>query len=204
MNECHACDICIHVVEADDLLISTSLPFYFSPGNVEAQIRKAQREQKGGIHGYNWDAHHKMPMIPKDGSVLGFIHVSNNSKPDESIIDLQCDPAESSLIQSILGATMDVGEFMDVFWKTRPMLLKGKTQRVEGIKEMFNNLSVRDMLESSASESIQCWLQCKDDPSTSSSKPQVHSPVLSSTQCSDAEQAFKLYQAGHSLYCRAP
>ena len=70
------------------------------------------------------------------------------------------------------------------------------------------------MLESTASESIQCWLQNTTKLSTNTNTPTTistdggcrvsNNSTISSIQCSDSDQAYKLYLAGHSLYCRAP
>ena len=142
------------------------------------------------MNAYDWHSFQNLPVIPKDGCVLGF--VSTYEDKQKNIIDLQSDVATSSLIQSILGTAIDVKEFLDIYWRVRPVLIKGSSKRIDGIKEIFNDLSVMDMLESTASDSIQCWLKSTESNS------------LSSIQCNEAEQAFKLYQAGHSLYCRAP
>ena len=70
------------------------------------------------------------------------------------------------------------------------------------------------MLESTASESIQCWLQNTTKLSTNTNTPKTisaggsrrvsNNSTISSIQCTDSDQAYKLYLAGHSLYCRAP
>lgn len=65
--------------------------------------------------------------------------------------------------------------------------------RVDDMKENLFDFDVESLLESSASDSVQVWLL----NSLNKNEKKLDSIKV------DAKQAYKLYLAGHSLYCRA-
>jgi hypothetical protein len=116
--------------------------------------------------------------------------------PDSKILEFDA-PKEpihlqgDNLLASLIGNHADV--FKDTYFHKHPCVFRNKikSKRLSLVKEELAEFDIETLLGDSASESIHVWLASRD------SKP------LDSIKVDD-KQAFKLYNAGHSLYCRAP
>jgi hypothetical protein len=98
-----------------------------------------------------------------------------------------------SILSSILDEFLQ-REFLQRDFQRRPLKIKGGPRRVEGLRELLYDLDILEMLQNTASETIQVWMRPSGEGANK----------LISTIATDAEQAYKLYKAGHSIYCRAP
>ncbi len=92
--------------------------------------------------------------------------------------------------------------------KLNPVVVRGTSARVQDLLDRYmHNLKVSDLLEDTASDEIQVWLRAVSTPAPLGS---VHSETAKPTyisgaiKVSDPVQALRLYEAGNSLYCRAP
>lgn len=105
-----------------------------------------------------------------------------------------------SILKTIFGSKKNVTILRDKF-KTQPVVLRGgnNDDRVSILKELLFDLDVKTMIDNSASENgTHVWLKQYNEVNTTTEVS------LESIIVSDVMQAIKLYQAGHSLYCRAP
>jgi hypothetical protein len=99
---------------------------------------------------------------------------------------------DSSLLSSIFGGSVNLKSFLSNNFKKCPAVVLGSPERIDSIKRALFDLDVDSLLSNTASDSIQVWLGSKE----------LHKPISSIN--TDPLQALKLYEAGHSLYCRAP
>lgn len=99
-----------------------------------------------------------------------------------------------SILASIIGEFLLQREFLQEDFQRRPLKIEGGSHRVEDLKELLYDLDILEMLQNTASETIQVWMRPSGEGTNK----------LISTTATDAEQAYKLYKAGHSIYCRAP
>ena len=86
------------------------------------------------------DKGYHVPMVPRDGYVLGYVFT--HSTIQDAVIDLQCNPPTSSLLQSIFGSAVDINEFMNLYWRYRPMHVKGSARRIKNISKVCDELSI--------------------------------------------------------------
>ena len=103
-----------------------------------------------------------------------------------------------SIIEHLLSPYCTIENFMSRYFRKKPCVFRGEESRVEKLKSLLFDLNIQDMLDNSASEQVHVWLR-KNIPDSSDSPD-----ILESITVEDAGMAFKLYNAGHSLYCRAP
>jgi hypothetical protein len=113
------------------------------------------------------------------------------AKEKQPQIDLVHAP---SMIGNLFAPAMSEDVFKIHHFKKHPVVFRAADgdHRMTILRELLFDLDLRDLLQNSASDQIHVWLaQGKD-------------VALESITVDDAEQALKLYKAGHSLYCRAP
>ena len=116
-------------------------------------------------------------------------NLSKNKRKNSEIIDFT--DGNTPILNSIMGS--NVNDFLKNF-KRNPYVIKGNDCILSALKEQLGDFDVETMLESSASDSYHVWLK----------QVSSHGSKLESIIVDDASQALKLYNAGHSLYCRAP
>jgi hypothetical protein len=115
--------------------------------------------------------------------------LSKNKRKNSEIIDFT--DGSMPILTSIMGS--NVGDFMTNF-KRNPYVIKGNDRILSALKDQLGDFNVETMLESSASDNYHVWLKQTSN----------HGNKLESIIVEDASHALKLYNAGHSLYCRAP
>ena len=116
-------------------------------------------------------------------------NLSKNKRKNSEIIDFT--DGNTPILNSIMGS--NVNDFLTNF-KRNPYVIKGNYRILSALKEQLGDFDVETMLESSASDNYHVWLK----------QVSAHGNKLESIVVDDASQALKLYNAGHSLYCRAP
>lgn len=89
-------------------------------------------------------------------------------------------------------------EFVRDYFQKNVVVSKGFD--LSEVSNTLYDLDVKKMLAETASDQIHVWLKTTK-PLQSGSEENMQ--VLDSITVDDHEQAYKLYQAGHSLYCRA-
>eukprot|EP01033_Poteriospumella_lacustris_P017660 gene17660-12646_t len=89
-------------------------------------------------------------------------------------------------------------EFVRDYFQKNVVVSKGFD--LSEVSNTLYDLDVKKMLAETASDQIHVWLKTTK-PLQSGSEETMQ--VLDSITVDDHEQAYKLYQAGHSLYCRA-
>jgi ribosomal protein L16 Arg81 hydroxylase len=97
---------------------------------------------------------------------------------------------EASILNQLFGDETRIRNFLSNSFKHRPVVLSNNN--IASVQELLYDLDVLTLLQNTASDSIHIWLK------------QLDKEVMESITLDDAEQAFKLYKAGHSVYCRAP
>jgi ribosomal protein L16 Arg81 hydroxylase len=95
-----------------------------------------------------------------------------------------------SILNQFFGDETRSRNFLSNSFKHRPVVLSNNN--IASVQELLYDLDVLTLLQNTASDSIHVWLK------------QLDKEVMESITLDDAEQAFKLYKAGHSVYCRAP
>eukprot|EP01040_Poterioochromonas_malhamensis_P001531 gene1531-1621_t len=98
--------------------------------------------------------------------------------------------ADGRIVNTLLGTDEQVQYFLERAFQRHPIVRSGNS--VREILKLFHDLDILSLLKETASDAIHVWLK------------QLNSEALTSFTVDDPEQAYKLYQAGHSLYCRAP
>ena len=133
-----------------------------------------------------------------NGEISILNHRKNKSKKDD-MIDLTSD----SIVETIFGYNIFENDDDDNNDKSlkkfpfpcpNPIVVKGNDRLLTVLKEQLYDLDIDMMLENTASESIHVWLKGIDKDKDNS---------LDSITVDTASNAKSLYNAGHSLYCRA-
>lgn len=113
-------------------------------------------------------------------------------KSYSSVIDLE--NKNLNLLENLFGNDPVLfRSFLSDNFQKQPVVLKGSQERISKISSDLFDLNVKELISNTASEQIHVWLSTSLSEST-----------LESISVDDPAQASLLYQAGHSLYCRAP
>jgi len=128
-----------------------------------------------------------------------------NNENDNDIIDITND----SIVQAVFGYNLfENGDYSEnendnkkkinnkkfQFPCPHPIVVKGNENLISLLKEQLYDLNIDMMLENTASENIHVWLKGID---------KVTDQSLDSVTVDNHMHAKSLYNAGHSLYCRA-
>eukprot|EP01039_Chlorochromonas_danica_P007203 gene7203-7969_t len=97
---------------------------------------------------------------------------------------------EASLLKTLFASEDSVSLFKEKVFQKNPAVCSNAS--ISALEKAMLGLDVKALLAQTSSEQIHVWLPRRDKAS------------LDSITVDDAEQAYKLFMAGHSLYCRAP
>lgn len=100
------------------------------------------------------------------------------------------DQGEASLLKALFASEDSVSLFKEKVFQKNPAVCSNAP--IRAVQKAMLDLDVKALLAQTASDQIHVWLPRRDKAS------------LDSITVDDAEQAYKLFMAGHSLYCRAP
>lgn len=106
------------------------------------------------------------------------------------IVDFSGEDESKSLLGCFFGDENQVFQFKSEHFQYRPVI--SRNHDIKEMKEALFDLNVKDLVSNSASDQIHVWLKRPD------------SQALDSITIDDPDQACKLFNVGHSLYCRAP
>lgn len=140
-------------------------------------------------------------MIQSFVRIVDLAEKSKKKKRKSRVIDFT--DQSKSILQSIFGGdcTEDVRvyKFKTEIFQKMPCVVRGFN--IDSIKEMLFDFDIQKMLEQTTSESIHAWLRISSGEDKDKS---VHKKsVIESITIEDPSQAYLLYKAGHSLYCRS-
>lgn len=107
-----------------------------------------------------------------------------------------------SMMESLFGSKSLVKTFREKYFQFCPMV--SRDNDTSKVREILHNLNVPSLLSETSSESIQVWMRDHTSSSSSSSSQSKLEKKIQSIRVSDPRDAEKLFNAGHSLYCRAP
>lgn len=112
----------------------------------------------------------------------------------EEAIDFQA----TDLLVGLIGEE-HARTFRENHFQQHPVLFRNvaKENRLALVSECMLDFDIESLLETSASDGVQVWLA-----SRTLSQPSDSNAPMDSVRV-DHKQAYKLYLAGHSLYCRA-
>lgn len=118
---------------------------------------------------------------------------SKNTKPEPT--------KQLSLEQPLLDQFFPSENFQFIreSFQKRPVV--SRSFDLAEVSNALCDLNIKRMLSQTASDQIHVWLGSSSQPADMNA---TGLRVLDSITVDDPEQAYKLYQAGHSLYCRAP
>jgi hypothetical protein len=128
------------------------------------------------------------------GKVVIYETSSSQDEPEKGDIDL----LSSNPLQSLILNQENYQKFIQSHFQSQPVVFRGNPSRVTSLKEILFDLDICEMLKETASDKIHVWLSSSRDKNDSSGQ------VMNSITVEDPMDAFKLYQVGHSLYCRTP
>jgi hypothetical protein len=100
-----------------------------------------------------------------------------------------------NLVCNLFGGDDLVDRLKAQHFQCRPFVHRGSVARLSILKELLNDFDVLTLVQGTASEKIHVWLPSKSEDG---------SLGLESITVDDPVAAMKLYNAGHSLYFRAP
>ena len=106
------------------------------------------------------------------------------------VVNFSGENDQKTLLGCFFGDPAAVFNFKSEHFQYRPVI--SRNHNIKEVKEALFNLDVKELVSNSASDQIHVWMKRLD------------SSALSSISVDDPEQACKLFNAGHSLYCRAP
>lgn len=98
---------------------------------------------------------------------------------------------DEHLLHQFVGGFQQFQDFKVNHFMKHPIVYKG--HNFEDIISDLYDLDIENMLENTASDKIHVWMKSFDK-----------SAPLESIMLDDANQCYKLYNSGHSLYCRVP
>ena len=87
---------------------------------------------------------------------------------------------------------MEIDSFMAEYFTRKPLHIAAQDiGRLDELRHDLNDFDVEELLESTASESINVWIDRTDQK-------------IDAVSIQDSGAAFKLFEAGFSTYCRCP
>lgn len=117
-------------------------------------------------------------------------NVKSDKKKRKVKINLQDN--ETPILLQLFETNENIQQFHSSF-QCRPFFMNGsKVKDLSSLQLLLYNYNVKEILDNTASEKIHVWLK-------GGKEEKIQSITLD-----DADQAVKLYNVGHSLYCRAP